>query len=123
MILWDKAAKLWEAPEQPVLDPGWADWKGPAFDELMDPDDAVVIPADKPSRPTSSSSLTPKTEKVGNTGAKRGRPRKFKEGSNQQQPVASVGRVTTRKQVKVEKHYDAGPSSSSPMVCSSFTLV
>ncbi|KAG0602146.1 hypothetical protein M758_11G162800 [Ceratodon purpureus] len=115
VILWDKAAKLWEAPEQPVLDPGWADWKGPAFDELMDPDDAVVIPADKPSRPTSSSSLTPKAEKEVNTGAKRGRPRKSKEGSDRQQPVASTGRVTTRKQVKVEKHYDAGPSSSSAM--------
>lgn len=100
-----------------MLDPGWADWKGPAFDELMDPDDNVVIPPDKPSRPTSSSSLTPKAEKEGSSGSKRGRPSKSKEGSDRSQPVASAGRVTTRKQVKVEKHYDAGPSSSSAMVC------
>jgi hypothetical protein len=83
----------------------------------MDPEDDVVTPADKPSRPTSSSSLTPKAEKEGYSGAKRGRPCKSKEGSARPQPVAPAGRVTTRKQVKIEKHYDAGPSSSSAMVC------
>lgn len=116
VILWDKAAKLWEAPEQPVLDPGWTDWKGPAFDELTDLEDDIPIPADKPSQPSSSSSLTPKAGKEKQySGAKRGR--KPKDRSVQPQPLAPTGGVTTRKQVKVENDNDAGPSSPAAMVC------
>lgn len=98
-----------------MLDPSWAEWKGPAFDELMDPESDILIPTDKPSRPSSSSSVTPKADKEGNSGSKRGR--KSKEASDRSQSLVSVGRVTTRKQVKVEKHNDAGPSSSAATVC------
>lgn len=116
VILWDEAATLWEAPEQPVLDPGWTDWKGPAFDELTLPEDDIPVPADKTSRPFSSLSITPSpAQEKQYTGAKRGR--KPKDRSVQSQHLASATRVTTRKQVKVETRNDAGPSSSAAMVC------
>lgn len=115
VILWDDALRLWEAPEQPVLDPCWAAWKGSAFDELNEPEDDILIPSEKPSRPSSSSSVTQKADKEGNSGSKRGR--KSKEATDRSQPLISAGRVTTRKQVKVEKHNDAGPSSSAATVC------
>uniref|UniRef100_A0A7I4BQG6 Uncharacterized protein n=1 Tax=Physcomitrium patens TaxID=3218 RepID=A0A7I4BQG6_PHYPA len=114
VILWDEAATLWEAPEQPVLDPGWTDWKGPAFDELTLPEDDIPVPADKTSRPFSSLSITPSpAQEKQYTGAKRGR--KPKDRSVQSQHLASATRVTTRKQVKVETRNDAGPSSSAAM--------
>lgn len=98
-----------------MLDPSWANWKGPAFDELTEPDSDILLLTEKLSRPSSSSSATPKAEKEGNSGSKRGR--KPKEGSDRPESLVPAGRVTTRKQLKTEKHNDAGPSSSAATVC------
>lgn len=55
-----------------MLDPGWTNWKGAAFDEVTNFEDDSPVPSNTPA-PASTSSLPVKSDKEGSSAQKRGR--------------------------------------------------